>query len=169
MKPRILTGISAMVLLAPLAMIPVRLVAQDNHDNKLITFDVPGKGTSAGQGTFASNIDSAAAISPSGAVTGPYRDASNVSHGFLRTPGGAFTTFDVPGAGTGPNQGTFPLSNNPAGATRDGRLMRTMPITASCEPIRTLREVMRFREPRIPLGDIVPRRVLRRTASPRRQ
>ena len=97
MKPRILTCISAMVLLTSLATIPVRLVAQD----KLITFDVPGAGTGAGQGTFAFSLGGVAAISPSGAVTGPYRDASNVSHGFLRTPGGAIITFDAPGAGTG--------------------------------------------------------------------
>lgn len=31
-----------------------------------------------------------------------------------RTP--AFTTFDAPGAGTGPGQGTFPNAINPVGA-----------------------------------------------------
>ena len=68
-------------------MLPVRLVAQDNHDGedaRLITFDAPGAGTSAGQGTETL----VGAISPSGAVTGPYIDANNVFHGFLRTPGG---------------------------------------------------------------------------------
>ena len=40
-----------------------------------------------------------------------------VSHGFVmdrRT--GTFTTFDAPGAGTGPSQGTYPFGINAAGA-----------------------------------------------------
>jgi hypothetical protein len=49
-------------------------------------------------------------------ITGNYVDASAVNHGFLRAPGSALTTFDAPGAGTGPGQGTIPFSNNPAGA-----------------------------------------------------
>jgi hypothetical protein len=49
-------------------------------------------------------------------VTGEYVDASDVNHGFVRTLNGSITTFDVPGAGTGPFQGTIPLSNNPVGA-----------------------------------------------------
>ena len=43
-----------------------------------------------------------------------YVDANDVNHGALRAPNGAITTFDVPGAGTGPGQGTLPASNNPA-------------------------------------------------------
>ena len=31
-------------------------------------------------------------------ITGSYTDASGVTHGFLRRPGGTFTTFDVPGS-----------------------------------------------------------------------
>jgi hypothetical protein len=34
----------------------------------------------------------------------------------VRASDGAITTFDVPGAGTGPFQGTIPLCNNPVGA-----------------------------------------------------
>lgn len=44
-------------------------------------------------------------------------------HGFLRTPEGAITTFDAPGAGTGSGQGTFVSSIegiNPAGAISGG-------------------------------------------------
>ncbi len=37
-------------------------------------------------------------------------------HGFLRERDGTFTTFDVPGAGTGNFQGTFAYNINPAGA-----------------------------------------------------
>ena len=53
---------------------------------RMITFDVtptppdPPPGTEAGQGTIPQ------AINPAGAITGYYFDASNVSHGFLRTP-----------------------------------------------------------------------------------
>jgi hypothetical protein len=43
------------------------------------TFDVPGAGTGAGQGTFTY------CNNPAGAITGYYIDASGVSHGFLRT------------------------------------------------------------------------------------
>ena len=37
-------------------------------------------------------------INSAGVITGVYADASFVGHGFLRTPDGSFTTFDVPGA-----------------------------------------------------------------------
>ncbi len=51
---------------------------------------------------------------------------SDVYHGFLRTPDGTITTFDAPGAGTGPFQGTFPLGINQAGAIRDDYIDREM-------------------------------------------
>ena len=37
-------------------------------------------------------------------------------HGFVRTKQGDITTFDVPGAGTGMFQGTYPTANNPEDA-----------------------------------------------------
>ncbi len=37
-----------------------------------------------------------------------YIDANDVSHGFGVTTDGTISTFDVPGAGTDPGQGTFP-------------------------------------------------------------
>src|SRR4029434_5573875 len=76
----------------------------------ITTFDAPGAGTGPGQGT------TAFAINPAGTITGRYSDASDVLHGFLRTPNGAISTFDAPGAGTGPGQGTSAFSINPAGA-----------------------------------------------------
>src|SRR5207237_1242562 len=99
-------------------------------DGSLTTFDVPGAGTGSGpggvaigdlnQGTFAENIN------PAGAIAGFYRDASNVTHGFLRTSDGTFKMFDAPAARTGtcpPSaaaaglfQGTFAANINPAGA-----------------------------------------------------
>jgi hypothetical protein len=73
------------------------------RDSRFTVFDAPGAGTGPyPQGTF-----SFGGITPEGAITGYYTDASNVSHGFLRAPHGAFTTFDVLGAGTGDGQGTF--------------------------------------------------------------
>lgn len=82
-----------------------------------VTFDAPGAGTSAGQGT------QAFAINPEGVVAGISTDSSFVNHGFVRTNHGALTTFDAPGAGTGPNapgcgftcQGTYAFSINAEG------------------------------------------------------
>jgi len=54
-------------------------------------------------------------LTPAGAIAGVSLDASNVYHGFLRAPDGAITTFDAPGAGTGPGQGTFSDGINQAG------------------------------------------------------
>jgi hypothetical protein len=58
-------------------------------------------------------------INAKGVITGWYGDASNVNHSFVRAKDGTITTFDAPGAGTGPGQGTaaFTGATNPAGAT----------------------------------------------------
>ena len=48
-------------------------------------------------------------------MTGWYIDGGDVSHGFVRQHDGAFTTFDAPGAGTGPGQGTRGFSIAPNG------------------------------------------------------
>jgi predicted membrane protein len=77
---------------------------------KVTTFDVPGGGTGAIQGTVPLSLN------PEREVTGFYLDGSSVFHGFLRSPRGKLTTFDVPGSGTGFFQGPLPYSNNPAGA-----------------------------------------------------
>ena len=60
-------------------------------------------------------------VSPDGTAYVPNEscfDANNVSHGFMRTPGGEFTTFAAPGAGSafGSGSGTLPDSINEAGA-----------------------------------------------------
>src|SRR6266481_1203338 len=83
----------------------------------ITTFDAPGAGTAANQGTFPSGIN------PSGAITGFTRDVNAARHGFLRAPNGTFTIFDDPGAGTcstscgtiGPGQGTRGYAINPSG------------------------------------------------------
>ena len=45
---------------------------------------------------------------------------------------GVITTFDIPGAGTGPGQGTFAGNINPRRRSRDATLTRAMWLTASC-------------------------------------
>ena len=53
---------------------------------------------------------------PSGEITGFYDNGTDGNHGFLRDKKGVITTFDVPGAGTGPGQGTFGGGLTPSGA-----------------------------------------------------
>ena len=62
-------------------------------EGKFTTFNSPGADTAPGDfnGTFPN------AINDAGAIAGYYADASGTPHGFLRSPEGAFTTFDVPG------------------------------------------------------------------------
>ena len=71
------------------------------------TFEAPGADTGAYNGT------SPAAINDLGVITGSYYDASGFGHGFLRSPDGKFTTFDVPGAG---GYGSTPIALNLEGA-----------------------------------------------------
>src|ERR1019366_4921917 len=58
------------------------------------------------------NSFSPSCINPAGAITGYYCDATNC-HGFLRTPGGTITSFDIPGDANG----TYPSGLTPAGAS----------------------------------------------------
>lgn len=108
MKCRILLGLTVLGLLTQLPM-PVRLAAEstvgESH-SRFISFDAPGAGERIYEGTFGVGINS------SGQITGYYADASFVYHGFLRSPEGAFTTFDAPDAGA---YGTFPYGLNSDG------------------------------------------------------
>jgi hypothetical protein len=79
-------------------------------DGTITTFDAPGAGTGAGQGTMPQNINAA------GTIAGWYTDKNNMHHGFLRTPDGTITTLDAPHAGKGADQGTTALGINPAGS-----------------------------------------------------
>ena len=78
----------------------------------ITTFDAPGAGTAPGQGTF---MTDGGCINPAGVIAGEVTDASNVFHGFVRAANGTITTFDAPGAGTDPGQGTTAVGINPAG------------------------------------------------------
>jgi hypothetical protein len=68
-----------------------------NPDGKFTKFNAPGADTKAGD--FNGTLPNA--INDAGAITGVYYDASNEAHGFLRSPEGKFTTFDVPGGTIG--------------------------------------------------------------------
>ena len=88
-----------------------------NAGTTITTFDAPGAGTAADQGTIAF------AINLSGAITGYIKDANSARHAFLRAPDGTFTIFDDPNAGTcsascgniGNGQGTRAYAINPSG------------------------------------------------------
>ena len=88
-------------------------------DGTIVTFDVPGAAIGSSLGTWPR------AINPTGQIAGYYDDTTTQSagcnghcltrHAFLRQRNGTFITFDVPGAGSGNGQGTFPESINPSG------------------------------------------------------
>ena len=83
MKPfyfakRKLQLLPAAIILVALA-ISIPLSAQT-----ITTFDAPGAGTGAFQGTYGLNIN------PSGTIIGFSRDANNVRHGFIRSTDGSF-------------------------------------------------------------------------------
>jgi hypothetical protein len=77
----------------------------------LATFDVPGAGTGAYQGTGCPGCNFG--VNLWGTIAGTYTDANNVHHGFLRSPDGRYTSFDVDGAGSGSYQGTGCFSDCP--------------------------------------------------------
>jgi len=117
MKLQLLKFLSTMTMAGAL-LVPVG-AAQSADGPRFITFDAPGAGTGAGQGTgcFA-YTDCSVIINQWGAITGYYLDANNVFHGFVRSPNGAFTNFEAPGSDTTANDynGTLPNAINDAGA-----------------------------------------------------
>ncbi len=66
-------------------------VAMSSTAQIFTTFNVPGAGTGAGQGTITWGINTA------GTITGYYVDAVGLDHGFGRAASGAMFTFDVAG------------------------------------------------------------------------
>jgi hypothetical protein len=78
---------------------------------RIVSFNAPGADTNPGDnnGTYP------AGINVWGAITGAYQDTSSVFHGFLRSPDGKFTSFDVPEADLSPFNGTTPSSINDLG------------------------------------------------------
>jgi len=86
-------------------------------DGSITTFDAPDAGTGFGQGTVMATVDG---LNPEGATslayvnTGSIFSGTAVIHGAVRAADGTITEFDVPGAGTGPGQGTNPGGINAA-------------------------------------------------------
>ena len=80
-------------------------------DGTFTQIDAPGADSTpfTGNGTFG------VGVTPSGEVEGVFVDPQGLLHGFVRSKKGVYTTFDAPGAGTGPGQGTLPESNNTSG------------------------------------------------------
>lgn len=90
---------------------------------KLKPFGVPGAGTGSYQGTGCPGC--ALGFNQFGIVAGIYIDANGVQHGFVRSLDGRFTTFDVPGAGTGSRQGTGCPSDCPTSLNDWGAITGT--------------------------------------------
>jgi hypothetical protein len=108
MKP--LYFVKRKLQLVPAATILVALaISIPLSAQTITTFDAPGAGTGAFQGTFPFCVD------PSGTVIGRTRDAGDVRHGFIRFAQGSYTIFDAPGAGTAGGQGTWAYATNPKG------------------------------------------------------
>lgn len=67
-------------------------------DGTISTYDAPNAGTSGASpvppGTIATSVNT------SGVITGAYKDANGVAHGFLRSSDGTIASFDDPDAGT---------------------------------------------------------------------
>ena len=70
---------------------------QRSPRGKFTTFDAPGAGTSANQGTGCPS-DCPVSLNDWGAISGIYIDSTDTFHGYLRSPEGKFTTFDGPGS-----------------------------------------------------------------------
>src|SRR6516162_861952 len=96
-----------------LALCTLGLGVSTNAQEKkaeFFTFDAPGAGIGAFQGTLGLTIN------PKGEIVGYYLDSGNVAHAFVRSRNGTITSFDAPGAGTGAFQGTIAYGINPPGA-----------------------------------------------------
>ncbi len=86
-------------------------------DGTITTFDAPNAGTSGASpvppGTIATSVNT------SGVITGAYKDANGVAHGFLRSIDGTIASFDEPDAGTSGiapvPSGTYGMSINDSG------------------------------------------------------
>jgi hypothetical protein len=104
-------GKGAFILCLALCMLGLGSTASAQKP-RIVSFDAPGADMKPGDnnGTYPQGIN------VWGAITGSYQDTNNVFHGFLRSPDGKFTSFEVPGADTSPYNGTTPSSINDFGA-----------------------------------------------------
>jgi hypothetical protein len=99
------------------------------------TFNAPGAGTAANQGTITF------AINVFGVVTGYFIDSNNVAHGFVTTaPFKHFTILNVPDAGQGSGQGTFAGNIKPEGGEIAGSYVDSSGVShgfVTAPPYRT--------------------------------
>lgn len=89
---------------------------------KLTAYTDPAAGTGPYQGTTCPAC--ASPVNELGAIAGLYIDPSNVTHGFIRSPSGGFTDFDVPGAGP---YGIGCTSDCPLGLNDQGAITSSYP------------------------------------------
>ena len=75
-------GRAALCLALCMLGLSLSATARDDRKPTIITYDVPGAGTGAGQRTIGGGII------PNGAILGEYVDANNVYHGFVRARDG---------------------------------------------------------------------------------
>jgi hypothetical protein len=85
-------------------------------EGKFTSFDAPGADMSPQPDPFETAGTFPKGMNDAGAITGVYTDASGGVHGFLRSPEGAFTTFDAPGGLVGSPPVTIPIAINVEGA-----------------------------------------------------
>ena len=121
LSPQLVPSVTILVALA----LSIPMSAQT-----VTTFDAPGAGTGAFQGTYPFNVD------PSGTIIGRTIDAGNVRHGFIRSRQGSYTIFDAPGAGTASGQGTWAYERTRRGKLRDFSWTPPRRLTATFAPIR---------------------------------
>jgi len=118
MKQHIRTIVLPIAALGALAM-PAQAPAWDPafHHSHIIVFDAPNAGTASVPACAPFCGTQPLANNDEGAIVGTYTDANVVPHGFLRTPGGDFVSFDAPGAGLGDNldEGTVAVAINDFG------------------------------------------------------
>src|SRR5580693_7292071 len=99
------------------------------------TFDAPGAGTAANQGTITFGIN------VFGVITGYLIDANNVSHGFVTTaPFKHFTILNEPDAGQGAGQGTTAGNIKPEGGEIAGSYIDSSGVShgfVTAPPYRT--------------------------------
>ena len=113
-------------LLATLVL-PAIMQGQESakhNESKIITFDVPNAGKTAGKLNCGANLltgcygTTPMANNNAGEIVGMYITDDGVYYGFLRSPEGRVTEFSEPNADTTPGDfnGTYPMSLNSWGA-----------------------------------------------------
>jgi uncharacterized membrane protein len=115
-KVKVCQKCRSLPLFAALAEFAALAMTVQSHAQQLVTFDAPGSSTDAYLGTEASGINFW------GTIVGDVTDNSGGTHGFVRTPDGRFSEFDVPGANPDPGYnclygagGTCPVAINDLG------------------------------------------------------